>query len=178
MIVMLGTTKLLVVIVASILIIGAFIISRPGETGNITLDFTNSTDNHAWYGYIEICNTSFHTAGNPDGFKDNAFNSDEYDKISYSDDENMRSYTPGDDNGNPYLLFEFELMDGSWGFDFEYEGYSSQPFIHSVGNNISVSIFNFETMEWEEFIDTNTADTFDSNLSFSIPDNFYLAFIL
>jgi hypothetical protein len=138
---------------------------------NSMLDFSNTTDNTAWYGYIEICNTSYHTAGRPDGFKDNIFNSDEYEKISGSDNQNMICQTPGNDSGFPYFLFEFKIIDLTSEIKLNYEGYSSQPFMGTVENEITISIFNYNTQQWEELIDRNTNDEIDYDISCTITEN-------
>jgi len=143
----------------------------PDYNENSILDYSETVDNTAWHGYIIVCNTSYHTAGTPEGFKDNLFSSEDYGHISQSDDQDMLSQTPGNDSGWPYLHFQMKLIDGTTKFQFKYEGFSSQPFMGGVENELTISIFNFNTSTWEELIDRNTNDDIDYDISCMITDN-------
>ena len=137
---------------------------------NSTIDFTDRTDNTAWYGYLESNNDSFLYTGSPEKFKENIFSSDNYNTISYSDNQNMLSQTPGYTNGYPYFLYEITVLELTTKIKVKYEGYSSQPFIHDVPNEINLFIFNYNTNNWDQFINKNT-DDFDCNISCTITDN-------
>ena len=66
-------------------------------------------------------------------------------------------------NYNPNYYFKTKIK-------VKYEGYSSQPFIHDVPNEINLFIFNYNTNNWDQVINKNT-DDFDCNTSCTITDN-------
>ena len=68
--------KIMAVIICAVLlfsIVGYFLIGRIffDNHEDSTIDFTDRTDNTAWYGYLESNNDSFLYTGSPEKFKEN-----------------------------------------------------------------------------------------------------------